>query len=112
MKTFFGKVLLASLTSSMLVASMLPLAVQAGEVYNREHNQQARINQGVRNGSLTYGKYRRDENHLDAVNAQRRYDLRHNDGHLTAGQYHQINHELNNNSQRIDYTKHNLPRQP
>lgn len=111
-KVLFGKVLLAVLTSGVLAASMLPLAAQAGEVYNREHDQQARINQGVRNGSLTDGEYRRDENHLDRINAQRSYDLRHDNGHLTGAQYHQLNRELNNNSERIYYTKHNQLHQP
>ncbi len=111
-KPLLGKILLAALTSGVLAASSLPLAAQAGEVYNREHDQQTRINQGVRNGSLTYGEYRADENHLARVNAQRRADLRHDDGHLTAGQYHQLNRELNNNSDRIYYTKHNQLHQP
>jgi hypothetical protein len=111
-KALFGKVLLALLTSGVLAASTLPLAAQAGEVYNREHDQQARINQGVRNGSLTYGEYRSDENHLARINAQRRYDLRQDGGHLTGAQSHQLNRELNNNSERIYYTKHNQPHQP
>lgn len=111
-KALFGKVLLAALTSSVLAISALPLAAQAGEVDNRVHDQQSRINQGVRNGSLTYGEYRSDENHLRAINAQRRNDLRHDGGHLTVAQYHRLNREENNNSARIYFTKHNQARQP
>jgi len=105
-KALFGKVLLAALTTSVLAMSALPLAAQAGEVYNRVENQQDRINAGVRDGQLTFGQYVWDESHLQAINAQRRYDLRHDDGHLTAGQYNQLNRELNRNSDRIYWTRH------
>ena len=106
-KAIAGKVLLAVLTSSVFAMSTLPLAAQAGEVWNRVENQQDRIQQGVRNGSLSFGEYRWDENHLAAINAQRKFDLRHDGGHLTAAQYHRLNRELNTESERIYWTKHN-----
>jgi len=106
-KAIAGKVLLAVLTSSVLAMSTLPLAAQAGEVWNRVENQQDRINQGVRNGSIGFGEYYWDESHLRAINAQRTYDLRHDDGHLTPAQYNRLNRELNVESARIYWTKHN-----
>jgi len=106
-KAIAGKVLLAVLTSSVLAMSSLPLAAQAGEVWNRVENQQDRIQSGVANGSVNFREYRRDENHLAAINAQRKFDLRHDDGHLTSAQYHQLNRELNTDSERIYWTKHN-----
>jgi len=106
-KGILGKVLLAVLTSAVLAASSLPLTAQAGEVSDRVHDQQARINQGVRSGELTRGEYARDEGHLAAINAQRRFDLARNDGHLTGAEKVQLNRRLNRDSARIYRTKHN-----
>ncbi|HTV73250.1 MAG TPA: hypothetical protein VME66_06075 [Candidatus Acidoferrales bacterium] len=105
----FRKIVIIAASFAALIA---PLAASAGEVGNRVHDQQARIAQGVRSGQLTYGEYRRDESHLQAINAQRDRDLRHDGGHLTAGQQAQLNRELNRNSGRIYFTKHNLAHQP
>ena len=91
---------------------LLPVAASAGEVHNRVDRQQGRINQGVRSGQLTQREYVSDENHLDRINAQRNRDLRHDDGHLTAAQHNQLNRELNRNSERIYFTKHNRAHQP
>jgi hypothetical protein len=110
----------AILSKSILIAGALaafaiatiPLAASAGEVGGRVGNQQARINQGVRSGQLTQGEYNRDENHLDRINAQRRFDLRQNGGYLTQGEKFHLNRELNHNSNRIYFTKHNLAHQP
>lgn len=106
-KTVLGKVLLATMTAGILAASSLPLAAQAGEVGDRVGLQQARINQGVRSGDLTRGEYARDEAHLSAINAQRRFDLARNGGHLSGAQKIRLNRELNRNSSRVYRTKHN-----
>lgn len=106
-KSIFGKVLIATLTTGVLAASSLPLAARAGEVSNRVGDQQARINQGVRSGELTRGEHARDEAHLAAINAQRRIDLARNGGHLTGAEKARLNRELNRNSARIYNTKHN-----
>ena len=63
------------------------------------------------NGSLTYGEYRRVDNGLDRIQAQRARDLRRNDGHLTAGERAQLNREENRLSDRIYFDKHNRARQ-
>lgn len=60
---------------------------------------------------MTYGEYRSVENHDRAINAQRERDLRNDGGHLTPAQYHQLNRELNNNSERIYFDKHNIRKQ-
>jgi hypothetical protein len=109
---FQRKMFAALMTAGALTAATLPLAAQAGEVHNRVDRQQARIAQGVRSGQLTRGEYDSVENHEDAINAQRRRDLRADGGHLTPGQQSQLNHELNRNSNRIYFDKHNLRRQP
>ena len=99
------------IAASALVA-LIPLAASAGEVENRVHDQQGRINQGVHNGSMTYGEYHQTEDRLDQIQAQRNRDLRRDDGHLTGAQYARLNHEENNLSQRIYFDKHNEAHQP
>jgi hypothetical protein len=96
-----------AIIASVALIAMIPLAANAGEVENRVHDQQARINQGVRNGSLTYGEYHRTESRLDQIQAQRNRDLRANDGHLTGREDAHLNHEENNLSDRIYFDKHN-----
>ena len=106
----FTKTLVAAALLASLVA---PLAASAdGEVEHRIDNQQARIRQGVRNDSLTPGEYRRLDNGLDHIQAQRRRDLRRNDGHLTAAEYRQLNREQNRLSNRIYADKHNRWHRP
>lgn len=105
----FGKLFLAAFGAAALIANALPAS--AGEVANRLENQQDRIAQGVRSGQLTFGEYRSVENHDHAINTQRERDLRADGGHLTAAQYHQLNRELNVNSERIYFDKHNLRKQ-
>jgi hypothetical protein len=100
----------AIIAASALVA-LIPLAASAGEVENRVHDQNARISQGVQNGSLTYGEYRRVDGRLDQIQAQRNRDLRNGGGHLTGAQYARLNHEQNNLSNRIYFDKHNQARQ-
>jgi hypothetical protein len=100
----------ALIVATALVA-LIPLAARAGEVENRVHNEQTRINQGVRNGSMTYGEYHRTEGRLDQIQAQRNRDLRRDGGHLSAGQHAQLNHEENRLSSRVYFDKHNQVQQ-
>jgi hypothetical protein len=102
-----GKIILTAGAVAAFVVAALPSGAQAGEVGNRARVQQARINQGVRNGSLTYREYAHDESHLARINAQRRFDLYKNGGSLTPAERARLNGELNVNSGRIYYTKHN-----
>ncbi|HEV8020330.1 MAG TPA: hypothetical protein VGP41_03640 [Candidatus Lustribacter sp.] len=99
------------LIAATALVALIPLAASAGEVENRVHNENARIDQGVRSGSLTYGEYRGVDGRLDSIQAQRNRDLRADDGHLTGRQYAQLNREENNLSDRIYFDKHNLRRQ-
>ena len=101
----------AFVATALLAALVAPLAASAGEVEQRVDNQQHRINQGVRNGSLTYGEYHRLDNGLDHIQAQRARDLRRNDGHLSPAEYRQLNREQNRLSDRISFDKHNRARQ-
>ena len=101
----------ALVLASMAAIAALPLAANAGEVQNRLNHEQARINQGVQNGSLTYGEYNRLDRGEDRIQAERNRDLRKDDGHLTAAQYRSLNRQENNLSDRIYFDKHNRAHQ-
>jgi hypothetical protein len=99
------------LATALFASFIAPLAASAGEVENRIHNQNARIDQGVRNGSLTYGEYHRVDSRLDHIQAERNRDLRRDDGHLTRSQDRTLNRQENNLSGRIYFDKHNINHQ-
>ena len=103
-----GKGLTAGAAVALLV-SALPLAVlsKPSQPAPRIHNQQQRIQQGVKSGQLTQAEYRRTEARLQAIRQQRQAYLRTNDGRLTAAERSKLNRELNGNSNRIYFTKHN-----
>jgi hypothetical protein len=96
-----------ALIAATALVALIPLAASAGPIENRVHDQQGRIDQGVHNGSLTYGEYHRTEGRLDQIQAQRNRDLRANGGHLTGREDAHLNHEENNLSGRIYFDKHN-----
>jgi hypothetical protein len=106
-----GKIVATGALAVTLVTTALPLAASAGEVWNRVENQQDRIAAGVASGQLTWAEYRSDEARLAAIRAQRVADLRANGGRLTAFEHAQLNAELNAESARIYWTKHNERRQ-
>ena len=109
-----NKFVLTSLMAASIVlpAVVLPAAAQAGEVFNREHNQENRIHQGVANDSLTRGEYHRLQAREASLNAQRRRDLFRNDGHLTPQEYRNLNYRENNLSRSIYRDKHNAYNAP
>ncbi|MEA2690502.1 MAG: hypothetical protein QOJ39_1153 [Candidatus Eremiobacteraeota bacterium] len=99
-----------TLIAAALFASVVaPLAANAGEVQNRLNREQHRINQGVRNGSLTYGEYNRLDRSEDRIAAQRRRDLR--DGHLSPAERARLNREENRLSDQIYFQKHDRQHQ-
>jgi hypothetical protein len=100
-----------ALIATIALAAFIPVAASAGEVQNRIDNQNARINQGVRNGSLTYGEYHRLDSGADRIQYERNRDLRANGGRLTTAEYRNLNRQENNLSDRIYFDKHNAWRQ-
>ena len=104
-----GKLILGAMAAGLFLTSALPAA--AGEVQKRVENQTDRIDQGVHSGQLTNGEYTSVDNGLDHIQAQRRADLKANDGHLTSAEYKQLNRELNRESDKIYFDKHNRRRQ-
>jgi hypothetical protein len=76
------------------------------EVGQRRDNQQDRIANGIRNGSMKAGPAARDENREQGVNQQIRADRAGNGGKLTGQEKSQINHEQNQMSRQIYRQKH------
>ena len=98
----------ASLMSlqSMAQTAPVPDHPRENEVNQRLDNQQARINQGVANGTMTGAQAARDESH-DANIAQREAvdESKHN-GHITKAEQSRLNKSENRNSRRIHRQKH------
>jgi hypothetical protein len=101
----------ALITAVSLGLALAPLAASAGEVNNRIHNENARIDGGVRDGQLTRNEYDHLDYSLDRIEAQRRADLRRDDGHLTFAQREQLNREESNLSRNIYFDNHDRARQ-
>ena len=77
------------------------------EVGQRRENQQHRIANGIRNGSMTASEAARTENREQGINQQVHADRSANGGKLTGQQKAQINHEQNGASRQIYRQKHN-----
>ena len=92
-------VLLASLVLSSLAL--------AGEVDDREGNQQARIAQGVKSGQLTPGETAHLDNREAHINNEIARDRAANGGHLTAAEHAKVNRQQDKTSNAIYRDKHN-----
>jgi hypothetical protein len=77
------------------------------EVGQRRENQQDRIANGIRNGTMNAGQAARDENREQGINQQIRADRAGNGGKLTGQEHAQINREQNGASRQIYRQKHN-----
>jgi hypothetical protein len=98
-----NKVAIAIL-SGLLV--LTPLAAQAGPIQNRINNQQQRIYQGVKNGTISRQEFRRLERREGNIEAARVRDVR-SGGKLTQAEKYRLNHRLNRLSNSIYRAKHN-----
>ena len=101
-----------ALSALLATTALLPILVSAGkasagEVYHRETTQQSRIDQGVKNGTVTPSEYRNLQRREAALNTTRQRDLRRNDGRLTPQEYRRLNARENNLSHSIYQDKHN-----
>jgi len=76
------------------------------QVNKRASNQRSRINQGVKNGSLTKGQATQLRQNDNQIKAQEHADVKANGGHLTGAEQKQFNHEENANSTDIHDEKH------
>jgi len=76
------------------------------EVNKRVKNQRARINQGVKNGSLTPQQAQQLKANDRAIKQQEHADVKANGGYITKDQQKQLNQEENANSKMIYDEKH------
>jgi hypothetical protein len=76
------------------------------EVGQRRENQQDRIANGLRNGTMNAGQAARDENHEQGINEQIHADRAGNGGKLTGQERAQVNREQNHMSRTIYRQKH------
>jgi hypothetical protein len=76
------------------------------EVNKRVRNQRARINQGLKNGTLTQQQSQQLRANDNAIKAQEHADVKANGGYLTKPEQKQLNQEENANSKLIYDEKH------
>jgi hypothetical protein len=77
------------------------------EVGQRRENQQDRIANGLRNGTMHAGQASHVENREQGINEQVHADRQANGGKLAGQEHRQINHEQNGASRQIYRDKHN-----
>lgn len=76
------------------------------EVNKRARNQNRRINQGVKSGTLTTAQAQQLKANDASIKAQERADVKANGGYITKDQQKQLNQEENANSKMIYDEKH------
>ena len=96
-----------TLLTALLASVVLASTSFAAEVDQREANQQARINQGVRSGELTPGETARLQNREGRINNEIARDRAANGGHLTPGERARVNRQQDRASAAIARDKHN-----
>ena len=82
-------------------------SAQSSEVGQRAENQQDRIAQGVKSGSLTAGETANLETKESAIHQEVRTDRSLNGGHLTGQEKRIVNQQQNQMSRQIYADKHN-----
>jgi hypothetical protein len=92
-----------------LATAALTFVMSAGAqtIHQRKENQQARIANGVKNGSLSPRETAHLEGREANLNQTIRADRAGDNGHLTAGERASINHRQNRISRSIYRDKHN-----
>ena len=79
---------------------------RVNEVNARETNQQDRIANGVKDGTMTPGQTSRIENREQNIENRQKADMAAHNGHLTKGEQKQLNREQNRTSKQINKDKH------
>ncbi len=79
---------------------------RVNEVNTREQNQQDRIANGEKNGTMTAGQASRVENREQNIENQQKADMAAHNGHLTKSEQRQLNREQNRTSKQIYKDKH------
>ena len=79
---------------------------RVNEVNAREQNQQDRIANGEKNGTMTPGQAAHVENQEQHIENQEKADMAAHNGHLTKREQRQLNKEQNKTSREIHRDKH------
>jgi hypothetical protein len=79
---------------------------RVNQVNRRETHQQNRIANGVKNGRLTPTQTAHLERGEQRLQKNEKKDMAKDNGHLTKKDQHQLNHEANHLSKRINKDKH------
>jgi len=98
-----GPVMAQTQTSSQ---TDVPGHPRINEVNNRLSNQQNRINNGLKNGTMTTAQADRDETHDANIAKRESVDEAKNNGHLTKQEQRNLNKSENRNSRKIYKQKH------
>jgi uncharacterized lipoprotein YajG len=80
---------------------------RVNQVTGREENQQQRIANGVKNGSLSPKETANLENRENHIQNEEKRDMAKNNGHLTKAEQNKINRQQNHVSKSIYKDKHN-----
>ena len=100
--------MMRKLAMAALVAALgMSLAASAGEVDQRQRNQQRRIGEGVESGQLTPGEAARLENKERKLHREIKEERAENGGKLTRAERRQVNRQENKLSRQIYRDKHN-----
>ena len=103
------RVIISILTSALLTgtaAMSFAADTKEGKIQQRKENQQKRIAQGVKSGSLTPHETARLENNESKINKEVRQDRKANGGNLTNKEKAQVNRQQNKVSKEIYNQKH------
>ncbi|MEO7143358.1 MAG: hypothetical protein ABI165_07625 [Bryobacteraceae bacterium] len=100
-------ILFSLFVSGALAMSAGALCAQDSHIQQRRDDQQQRIGNGVKNGSLTAGETQHLETREHGVNKEIRADRKANGGNLTNKEKAQVNRQQNRISGKIHQDKNN-----
>ena len=101
-----------TLMTAGLLANIAGFAQEKeGRIQQRKENQQARIGEGIENGSLTPKETANLEHKESKLNQEVRHDRKANGGNLTNKEKRQVNRQQNQLSKQIYNKKHDGPKQ-
>jgi len=105
------KNIISTIAAAGLLFGSTGIASAETHIKQRKENQQARIANGVKNGSLSPNETAHLENKESRLNREIRSDRQQNGGNLTNNEKTQINRQQNHLSKDIYQTKHDGPNQ-
>ena len=99
------KILGGLLVAALAISSVAQAQTRTPVINRRQHNQERRINQGVRSGELTRNETRNLRNDERHISRDRR--MAKADGRVTPNERRHLRHDENRTSRAIYRDKHN-----